>query len=143
MALLMGTTALQADVFSFSYSGSGVSVNGTITAASLTPGVYTISDISGIRNGKAFDDSPLGGGSFTYGGPLSSSGTMMFTVGLIGLDTVTFSGRTYAEAGLAGASTGNNFSISQVPEPATLSLLLAMGSGIWILARKLPSRKRN
>jgi hypothetical protein len=67
----------------------------------------------------------------------------MFTVGLIGLDTVTFSGQTYVEAGLPGASSGKTFSISRVPEPATLSLLLAMGSGVWILARKLPSRKRS
>lgn len=141
-AIFLGSAALHADVFSFSYGGSGVSVTGTLTATITPLGVYTVTDIGGTRNGVAFDDSPTGGGLFTYGGPLGSSGSIAFSIGPLGLpDTVTFTNGSYAEVGLAGISSGKNFSITRVPEPAVLSALFAMGLGFWALSRKLPSRK--
>jgi len=133
---------LRADQFSFSYSGSGVSVKGTVIATASSPGVYTVTNIYGTRNSAAFDNSPVGGVGFTFNGT-SGVGILAFSVGSLGLlDTVTFAGGNYAEAGFVGATTGNNFSMSRVPEAATLTLLLAMGLGTIALARKLPTRRR-
>jgi len=146
VALVVGTTGLRADVFSFSYSGTGVSVSGTLTATQLGLGSYTVTDISGSRNGTLFDASPTGAGIFTFGGPLDSSGWLAFSVGSSGvLDTVTFSDANFAELGGKGVglSTGNNFSITRsLPEAGTVSLLITMGLGVWLLTRKLPCKRR-
>src|ERR1700730_7384851 len=85
--LLFGATALRADVFSFSYAGAGVSAGGTLTAKSPGLGVYTVTSISGLRNGTAISNSPLGGGAFTYNASthsLSSAGILFSAGGLLG-----------------------------------------------------------
>jgi hypothetical protein len=144
-AFLVSTAALRADVFSFSYSGSGVSVTGTLTATAFTPGVYTVSDISGIRNGITFDSSPTGAGLFNYYGPSAADGVLAFSLGSYNLlDTVTFSNGNFVEIGMTGFRSGRNFSIVHgVPEPTTISLLLAMGLGVGLLSRKLPFIRRD
>jgi hypothetical protein len=150
--LLFGATALRADVFSFSYAGVGVSAFGTLTASAAGGGLYTVTDIVGYRNKVAITDSPLGGnlGAFYYnsspGTPLLNAGGIIFGLnGLTGLDTVYYANGFYQESivALTGVATNNlqTFTISRVPEPATLLLLCVMGLGVWILARKLPSKE--
>ena len=140
-AFLLSAAALQADVFTFTYSGSGVSVTGTLTATDVVPGIYTVTNIAGTRNGTAFDNSPFGGGTFTYSSSSSAVGTLYFSVGSLGLpDTVIFANNIYSESGALGVDIGSNFSISRAAEPAVLSLLFTMGLGGWFLARKLPSK---
>jgi hypothetical protein len=145
--LLFGATALQADVFYFSYAGVGVSATGTLTASALGGGAYKVTDIGGLRNGTAITDTPLTGnlGAFFYGSsPALNAGAIMFGLhGLFGTDTVAFLGGRYTEviAGLplssSGATTLQSFAI-RLPEPSTLLLLFAMGLGVLVLAQKLP-----
>src|SRR5579863_3237687 len=72
---LLGTTALRAELFNFSYSGgtggSAVSFTGTLSATEVGTGVnYNVTDVAGTRNGTAFDDSSATG-SFKYNGSAS------------------------------------------------------------------------
>jgi hypothetical protein len=144
--LLMGATALRADVFAFSYAGTFLgntaSVTGTLTATSVVPGVYTVTNLSGTRDSVSISDSSAGSGGFIYGGA-SGVGTLTFLLNGLSSksDVVAFAGSGYTEIGATGMNVGNTFSIRSVPEPATLSLLFAMGFGVWVLARKLPSKR--
>lgn len=140
--LLFGATALRADVFSFSYSGTtlfgSTSVTGTVIATALLPNTYTITDLYGTRKGVSVSDpGTLLNGSFIYSGS-SSSGLFTF-LSPSSSYTVAFNGGAYTENVIIG---GNNFTISRVPEVATLSLLFTMGLGVWLLARKLPSNNK-
>lgn len=145
--LLLGATVLRADVFSFSYSGMGVSLTGTVTATETLPGMYTVTDIVGTRTGSGhtWAISDLPGGSFLYSDSWGSMGT--FLLGLSGFssgtDTLQFLGGLSVESGSAGASIGSFYlgSSVPVPEPATLLLLCTMGLGVWVLARKLPAKQ--
>ncbi|MEI9976863.1 MAG: hypothetical protein WDO73_35335 [Ignavibacteriota bacterium] len=138
--LLFGVTALRADVFSFSYTGTTL-LNKTVTAAgSITAdadggGFYTITDLSGIQNGvtmNLFDP----GINFFYDG-VTTFGTFDFLLaGLNTPDILTFAGSSYSVVGPAPISAGKDFQISKVPETATLSLLFSMGLGVWLVARK-------
>jgi hypothetical protein len=137
--LLMGCSALRAEMFTFSYTG----VNGTISATNIG-GMYWVTDVSGIRKGVAFDASPLGGGSFSYNGS-SGFGTIMFSVGsgFFSLpDVVTFNGGSYTDA-LGGSGTTGFSLVRGVPEPSAILLLLTMGIGVWALLRKLSIRPRS
>jgi hypothetical protein len=52
MLLLSVTFAARADVFSFTYSGTGITASGFFTTTDTeVGGAYTILDISGMRNG--------------------------------------------------------------------------------------------
>ncbi|MBZ5623341.1 MAG: PEP-CTERM sorting domain-containing protein [Acidobacteriia bacterium] len=157
---LLGATALRADVFSFTYTGTisllgtttTVSETGTLTAnalSALTPDLYTITNISGTRtstSGKTTDAwtifDPPGAGFFIYSSPSSNSGTIYFSLRgySSNTDTVTFGSGTGTEIG-PNLVTSGTFKITRVPEPAVLLLLLTMGLGVWVLARKLPSNK--
>lgn len=150
--LFCSATALRADVFSFSYSGVGVTASGTLTANALGGGAYTVTDIiTGLRNGTAITDTPLIGtlGAFFYAGkPALNSGAIMFGLkGLFGTDTVTFAGVTGSETilglplGSSGTTALQSVSISRLPEPSTLLLLFTMVLGVLVLARKLPFKK--
>jgi hypothetical protein len=148
LVLMCGATALRADVFSFSYAGAGVSASGTLTADNLGSGVYAVTGMTGTRNGKAITDSL--GGIFYYGSgnPFFDKGGIAFTLGdYFGIDTVLYDGGQYLETmfGFPGSSTTlNTFTVtpSNLPEPSTLLLLLAMGSGFWVLGRKLPTKNK-
>jgi hypothetical protein len=141
--LLFGATALRADVFSFSYAGTffgnTVSATGTVIATATLPNIYTITGLSGIRNGVSISAPSINKGSFIYSGS-SSVGSFNFLLNGSGSDLLSFSGGLYTESGVTGTNIGNNFSIRSVPEAATLSLLFTMGLGVWLLARKLPSK---
>jgi hypothetical protein len=54
--LLLSAGIASADVFSFSYtslSGPLITASGTIMATPTTDGVFTITDVTGLRNGAA------------------------------------------------------------------------------------------
>ena len=137
--LLLSATALRADVFNFSYGGpSGAS--GTLITSTLPLGGHRITDLWGTRNGIAISEWSLGN-SFTYVSPSIFGGAFSFNVnGKKG--TVSFASSIYTETGVqALPKIGSNFSLTRsVPEPTTMLLLFTMGLGVWVLARKLPSR---
>ncbi len=161
MVLLLGGMCLRADVFSFSYSGvatslSGtytVSASGTLTANAVGAGLYQVTSISGTRDGTEITD-PSGDLGLLYtssGGQLGldpgSAGIVAFGLaGMAGTDTVEYlSGVGYEETlvdltNVLDSSTTRltSFDIVAVPESSTLQILLALGLGVWILARKLP-----
>jgi hypothetical protein len=140
--LFLSATALRADVFNFSFSGNTVSTSGTVTATDVVPGVYKITNISGTQNGVSFSMTGSGNTLVYNGG--SATGTFDLMITGVGMDVLSFAGNTYSETGATGANSGTNFRMaSSVPEASTASLLLAMGLGVWILARKFPSRKRS
>ena len=68
----------------------------------------------------------------------SSSGNFDFLAGGSS-DFLSFTGSSFTE----GIYSGSNFKISRVPEGATVSLLFAMGLGVWAFARKLPTKKQS
>jgi hypothetical protein len=161
MILLFGGMCLRADVFSFSYSGVSISLSGTqsvsafgtLTANALGGGLYQVTGITGTRDGTAITD-PSGDLGLLYtssGGQLGldpgSAGIIAFDLaGMVGTDTVEYlSGVGYEETLLdlsnpLASSTAHltSFNIVAVPEGSTLQILLALGLGVWILARKLP-----
>lgn len=169
MMMVLGGICLQAETFSFSYSGVAVSLSGTqnvsaygtLTATALGVGLYQVTSISGTRDlGSTAQTTtstnitdPSGDLGLLYtssGGQLGldpgSAGIMAFGLaGMIGTDTLEYlSGVGYEEtlvdlSNLLDSSTAHltSFSIVAVPENSTLQILLALGLGIWILARKL------
>jgi hypothetical protein len=143
---LMGGTTLQADVFSFSYSGGGITTSGQMTASVTVGNIYSITNVVGTRNGVSISDPAAGNGTFIFGGNGSLS-TGAFNFLLNGLktqsDLISFAKGVYAEAGWTGASVGSNFTVGRmsVPEPEAWLLLLAMGLGVWLMARKLQPRR--
>ena len=144
--LLWSATALRADVFDFSFSGTffgnTVSSVGTVTATEVVPAIYTITSISGTQNGVSFSMTGSGNTLVYSGG--SGTGTFDLMIRGVGEDVLTFAGNTYTETGATGTNIGSSFRMgSSVPEGSTVSLLLAMGLGAWMLSRKFPSRKRS
>jgi hypothetical protein len=137
-SLLLSASALRADTFNFTYTG----VTGTVTATlvnPLTPGIYNITNVRGIDNNVSFNSS-LPGGTLTYNAS-GSTGVMMFVVGGA-LDTVTFANGTYVDS-LSGTASTRGFSLTPaVAEPTAILLLLIMGLGVWLLARKLHFQPR-
>ena len=174
VALLWSATMLQADVFSYSYTGGTVSGRGYITGTSNGAGSYTITDVSGYQNGVSTFLAPGVGPepNVLFYGPSGSGGDFDFSLNgknyLLG-----FAAGIYGEFDSSSISTGlspalgcftgmsgcsevvfgdeNNyvvainqgtFAIRQVPEVDTISLLFAMGFGVWLLGRKLPLKSR-
>ncbi|HUB82437.1 MAG TPA: hypothetical protein VMB03_26750 [Bryobacteraceae bacterium] len=137
-ALLWGAMPSPAATFSFSYSGTGtgsVTASGTITATQIVGDIYNITGISGMQNGYSMSLASVT--SLIYNGS-SSVGTLDF-LAHGGLDTLSFSGGIFSEAGAVGADTGSNFKLAAtVPEISTLLILISMALGVWLLARKLP-----
>jgi hypothetical protein len=142
VALLWTATIVRADVFSYSYTGTGLSNqavtgSGEITATSDGGGFYTITALSGTQNGTS--TSLTSGVNLFFDG---SSGYGTFDFLLNGSNyALGFLDGGYADAGGLAASAGT-FKISSVPEAATISLLLTMGLGVWTLGRKLPSKRQ-
>jgi hypothetical protein len=146
--LFLSSAALRADVFAYSYTGTTagnhiVSGAGDITAtADGSGGFYTITALSGTQNN--IDTSLTAGLNFFYDGSVSF-GTFDFLLqnNPNGFYALGFSNGSYSVAydAIVPVSTGT-FTISKVPEAATLTLLLSMGMGVWLLARKLPLKSR-
>jgi hypothetical protein len=53
MAMLLVPTFASADSFNWSYSGIGVSAMGQLTADLISPGIYHVTGMTGVRNGAA------------------------------------------------------------------------------------------
>ena len=65
-ACLIVPTAAWADIYDFSYTGAGIAASGTITVTPDGGDEYTITGITGVRNGAAItglDTSPLADGT--------------------------------------------------------------------------------
>jgi hypothetical protein len=165
--LLVGASASRAAVFSFSYSGVAVSVlgthtdvsaSGTLTATATTGGLYQVTGITGTRIIGSTDETITSSSSlgFLYSSSSGltldpgSAGILAFDLsGITGTDTVEYiSGVGYEETLVnlgsplaSSTATLTSFTITAMPEPATLLLFLAVGLGVWLLTRKLPSRK--
>lgn len=146
----LGSSALQAAEFSFTYSGTNVYATGTLTAMSEGGGLYEITNITGERNGDTIVESPLGNLGVNYTGTggvlgLESGGAIEFGLqNVIGLDTVEYVGGIYEEV-LASTDPSitklTTFAVTAVPEPSTLLIFLTLGLAVWALSRKLPLRK--
>ncbi len=63
-ALCVSPLAAHADTFDFSYTGSGTTASGVLTTSAPTNGMYTITGISGMRNGLN-----ITGLDLTFGSP--------------------------------------------------------------------------
>jgi hypothetical protein len=162
--LLLGASALHAAQFNFSYSGSGVTATGTITATNMRGGVYQVTNISGTRDGtQAITGLVPGGLAFLYNGPggaigLEGAGVVEFDIkGVTGYDSFEYIGGRGPGRGGAGGpwyeeimfnsrgvptSTASltSFKITAVPEPSTPLIFLTLGTLVWALGRKLPIR---
>jgi len=143
-ALLLSATGLRADVFSFSYSGTGllgsVSASGEITASGGSGGNYTITNITGTETG-AFAGSMSVDPFETVLSYNGSSGSFEFLIdGLIPV-AIAFSGGSFTLDD--PIEWGSNFQMVGAPEAGTLSLLVTIGLGVWVLARKLPLKKHS
>lgn len=142
VVFLVGSSALRAGTFDFSFAGTGgVSASGVLTTTG-SGGIYTITGITGTQNGYTISD---GSGILTEAG---SSFAVTLDFDLPGSQAESVTGAVAGSVG-TGAEAGSktailtSFSISSVsgvPESATLLLLLTMGLGVWVLVRKLPSQ---
>ena len=147
--VLLGSAALRADTFAFSYSGGTVSANGTIAATQFIDQyglqAYQVDSVTGVRHDGSATETiipPGGGGIFYFGS--SVLGGISFTLQIPGLpmDYVTFANGGFSE-NLNGVIHAGSFSISRnMPEPATLACFFAMGLAALVLARKVPANKR-
>ena len=142
VALLWTATIVRADVFSYSYTGTGlflqpVTGSGEITATADGGGFYTITALSGSQNGTS---TSLTSGINLFFDGSSSYGTFDFLLNGSNY-ALGFAAGGYADAGGLAASAGT-FNISRVPEAATISLLLTMGFGVWVLGRRLPFKRQ-
>ena len=147
-ALLCSTVALRADVFAYTYTATGsktVTGSGDITATEIgSSGFYTITALSGVQN-ITNSVSLTQGLNFFYDGS-TSYGTFDF---LLNGSTSSFYALGFANGSYSVAYdavipvSSGTFNISRVPEAATLTLLLSMGLGVWVLARKLPLKSRS
>lgn len=139
-ALLCGTAA-QADTWAFSYTGAGTTASGTFTTAgaALTP--EAITSISGFRNGQAItglvavgaDPDFFYDNEFTITSPNFTDGGMLFSVAGGPNTNVYFFETGYFEVfidGLGAVETPITWSVTAVPEPATV---LSMMAGLGLL----------
>lgn len=138
-ALLCGTAA-QADTWAFSYSGAGITASGTFTTAGSALVAENITSISGFRNGVAItgvvpvgtDPDFIYDNLFTSASPNFTEGGVLFSLAGGGPNTnVYFFETGYFEVyidGLGAVDTPISWSVTAVPEPATvLSMIAGLG----------------
>lgn len=140
-ALLCGTAA-QADTWAFSYTGAGITASGTFTTAGSALVAEDITSISGFRNGVAITGLvPVGAdpdffydNQFTIASPNFTDGGMLFSLAGGGPNTnIYFFETGYFEVyidGLGAVDTPITWSVTAVPEPATV---LSMMAGLGLL----------
>lgn len=140
-ALLCGTAA-QADTWAFSYTGAGITASGTFTTAGSALVAEDITSISGFRNGVAItglvpvgtDPDFIYDNQFTSTSPNFTEGGMLFSLAGGGPNTnVYFFETGYFEVyidGLGAVDTPITWSVTAVPEPATV---LSMVAGLGLL----------
>ena len=137
--LAAGITSAQAETWAFSYSGEGVTASGTFTTAGAALVAEDILSITGVRNGIAItglvplDTDPdfLYDNQFTINPPNFTDGGMVFSMASGPNINVYFFGGTYTDLfidGLSPVETAITWSVTAVPEPATvLSMLAGLG----------------
>jgi hypothetical protein len=136
--LLLGANALSAASFDFSFSGPGVTATGELTAT-LSGGTYHVSSITGTQNGATISGGS--GSSFTLLGSSFSNASLQFTVPNGSEIVRSTIGLWEIGAGPGGVtSLITHSSVTAVPEPAVLLLLLTMGLGVWLFGRKVLSK---
>jgi hypothetical protein len=137
--LLLGANALSAASFDFSFSGSGVSASGVLTATSVGLGTYDVTGVTGTQGSKTLSDG--GGSSFTLAGSSVFLATLNFDLPSHGSESV---GDFFGIVSGSGLASNVDYlsitSVSSVPEPAVLLLLLTMGLGVWLFGRKVLSK---
>jgi hypothetical protein len=145
--LLAGTQNLYADsvTFDFSISGVGITASGTFTATLVSGNEYLVTSINGMQNGAAM--TLLGVGAYAdnnneifSSAPFLTNGGLAFVLsgGTTAYNVYFDPGVGYFECSSAltpchalGSGTPVQFSLSEVPELGTLTLL---GSGLLGLA---------
>jgi hypothetical protein len=137
--LLLGSSALQAATFDFSFAGPGVSASGVLNATAEGGGNYDVTSISGTQGLKTLSDG--GGSSFTLAGSSLFYATLNFDLPSHGSESVSDVWGFVWGNGLAlNVDHLSITSVSSVPEPAVLLLLLTMGLGVWLFGRKVLSK---
>ncbi len=135
-----GVSTAQAETWLFSYTGPGIVASGTFTTAGPALSAEPILSITGTRNGVAItglvgleeDPNFSYDNLFTIAQPNFSDGGMLFSLANGGLNTnVYFFNNVYNEVyvdGLNVFDTPISWSVTAVPEPATvLSMLAGLG----------------
>lgn len=168
MGLFAGAMVLPADTFDFSYDGPGVIASGTLTAIEDGGGQYTVTGISGTRNGSQITGIlPAGSDGklvwdnllFLGGGGLVDSAGLGFSVqGISGPvnvcwgnvptsavceynNVLVYNEFTEPPAGGYTSVALNSFTVTAVPEsaPALAGLLLGL---VVLGGRLLPRASR-
>jgi hypothetical protein len=137
---ILGMAALssaQAETWLFSYTAPGITASGSFVTAGAALVPEDILSITGLRNGVAITGLvPVGSdpnfsydNQFTIGSPNFTDGGMLFGLAGGGFNTnVYFFQGTYSEvfvAGLNAVETPISWSVTAVPEPATVLTMLA------------------
>lgn len=138
---LVTLSSAQAETWAFSYSGGDVTASGTFTTAGPAASLEDMLSITGVRNGVAItglvpvgaDTNFIYDNQFTIGTPNLTEGGFLFSLANGGLNTnVYFFEGDYYEvfvtAAGAAVETPISWSVTAVPEPATvLSMLAGLG----------------
>lgn len=138
---LVSLSSAQAETWAFSYSGSSVTASGTFTTAGPALSLENILSITGVRNGVAItglvpvgvDTNFIYDNQFTIGSPNLTEGGFLYSLAGGGLNTnVYFFEGDYYEVFVTAAGapveTPISWSVTAVPEPATvLSMLAGLG----------------
>lgn len=168
LSLCAGLTTLRADTFNFSYMGPGITASGTLTAVADGGGKYTVTGITGTRNGAtitglvpAGSDGILVWDDFLFlgGGNLVDSAGLAFDVqGVTGPvnvcygnvpttatcvfnNVVSYYDITETAAGGFTPVALTNFTVSPVPEPSMIFGPLMLG--LAVLGSKISRRRHN
>jgi hypothetical protein len=140
MSGMMVASVAQADTWAFMYTAPGVEASGTFTTAGAATSPEDILSISGTRHGLAItglipvgeDANFIYDNQFTISEPNFTEGGMLFSVdgGQPNTNVYFFEGDYYEVYvdGLSAIETPISWSVTAVPEPATvLSMLAGLG----------------
>ena len=142
LSALMCGTAAQADTWAFNYTGAGIIASGTFTTAGSALAAEAITSITGLRNGVAItglvpvgtDPDFIYDNLFSAISPNFTEGGVLFSLAGGGPNTnVYFFETGYFEVyidGLGAIETPISWSVTVVPEPATV---LSMMAGLGLL----------